>query len=113
MVDVDVTHVCLLSKKFSTYFLSRSHKSGLINVSSLSGYFELAGGAVYSASKAFVNFLTHPLAFELQGKVDVQCLTASATKTAKTMGDGVKIPFVGLFTTEREVEASLGQLPTG
>eukprot|EP00349_Pseudokeronopsis_sp_Brazil_P010974 CAMPEP_0202978160 /NCGR_PEP_ID=MMETSP1396-20130829/84674_1 /ASSEMBLY_ACC=CAM_ASM_000872 /TAXON_ID= /ORGANISM="Pseudokeronopsis sp., Strain Brazil" /LENGTH=120 /DNA_ID=CAMNT_0049717035 /DNA_START=412 /DNA_END=774 /DNA_ORIENTATION=+ len=74
MLDVNVMHVALLSKKFVSYFLSArssSSKSGLINVSSLIGYFPGACGSVYSASKGFVNFFTHPLAFELQGKVDV------------------------------------------
>jgi len=75
MLDVNVMHVAMLSKKFVNYFLStrkpKGLKSGLINVSSLIAYIDGAGSAVYAATKAFVNFLTHPIAFEVGKDIDV------------------------------------------
>jgi len=115
MLDVNVMHVAIFSKKFVDYFMSQRKpkdlKSGLINVSSLMGYMEGAGAAVYSSTKAFVTFLTHPLAFEIGTDIDIQCLTPSMTKT--NLLHGKQLPFADYFPPSREVASSLNQLPTG
>jgi len=85
MVDLNVTQVVMLSKLFVDYFMSsrkpKGLKCGLINVSSLAAYSEGAALAIYASTKAFVNFFTHPVAFELEKDIDIQCLTPSLTKT--------------------------------
>ena len=73
-IDVNVTHVAMMTSHFLPKLLARKPKrSGLINVSSMIGYFDgSAGMAVYGASKAYVNFFTQALAKEVEGQnIDV------------------------------------------
>lgn len=71
----------MMSKYFIDQLLKREKKSAIINVSSLLGYQPCAGSAVYAASKGFVNYFSQSLAYEMRGKIDVQCLTPSSTVT--------------------------------
>lgn len=72
MIDVNVTHVAMMSRFFLEILASRPQKSGIINVSSQFGYFHGgAGASVYCATKAYVNYLTAGIAIEIDEKVDV------------------------------------------
>jgi hypothetical protein len=57
-------------------------KGAVINVSSLSGFFPIAGNAMYAATKAFIRVLTEALYLELDGTgVKVQALCPGMTRT--------------------------------
>ena len=65
-IDVDVTHVGMMTSVFLRKLLNRNQRCALINVSSQMGYMHgCAGAAVYCASKSYVNYLTAALADEL------------------------------------------------
>lgn len=58
-LDVDVTHVAMMTRMFINKLLERKQKSAIINVSSSAGYLHaMAGSAVYCGAKSYVNFLT-------------------------------------------------------
>lgn len=57
-------------------------KGAIINVSSLAAFFPFPGNAMYSATKAFVNYLTEAIHLELRGTgVRVQALCPGLTRT--------------------------------
>lgn len=73
-IDINVTQVVMMTTLFLPKLLGRiGKKSGLINVSSMIGYFDgQAGDAIYCASKAHVNYFTQTIAKEVEGKdIDV------------------------------------------
>ena len=72
------------------------------------GYFPAAGSAVYSASKAFVNYFTEAIAYELKDRIDVQCLTPGST-TTNLVGEKSKTLKLSL-TAEKVVLGSLRDL---
>jgi short-subunit dehydrogenase len=82
MLDVNVVHVSMMTSLFIDKLLKRKKKSALINVSSGVGYQEgSSGSAVYCASKNYVNKFTVALAKELEGRIDIQCLTPWTVQT--------------------------------
>ena len=81
MLDVNVTHNVMMTKKFLKKMTDRNQRSGIINVSSTMGFSPFAGQAVYAATKVFVNFFTEAVAYELKDKIDVLCYTPSAIDT--------------------------------
>ena len=113
MIDVNVTHVAMMSNLFLPQLLARGGKrSGLINVSSQFGYFQGgAGAAVYCATKGYVNFFTCALAGELADKpIDVQCMTPGLTHT-NLLGENSNKP--GALSPRTCVEGSLRDLGSG
>jgi short-subunit dehydrogenase len=114
MIDVNVTHQVMLTKRFVNYFNERRdhrYKGGIINVSSSIGYIPSAGSAVYSATKACINYFTVASSYELKDKLDIQCLTPSLTETNLLEGN---VPsFTWLFPARRLVSSSLSQMGNG
>jgi len=80
-LDVNVVPMTILCKKFVNPMLKRGNRSAIINVSSTLGYVYSAGAQTYAATKGYVNFFTESLAYELRGRIDVQCLSPSLTST--------------------------------
>ena len=82
-LDVNVTHVVMMTSFFLPKLLARKQRGAIINVSSMIGYFDgFAGSAVYGASKAYVNYFTLALAKEVEGRnLDVQCFTPGMAAT--------------------------------
>jgi 17beta-estradiol 17-dehydrogenase / very-long-chain 3-oxoacyl-CoA reductase len=58
MLDVNVTQVIMMTKKFIQQMIDRKGKSAIINVSSTMGYEPYAGSSIYAATKACVNYFT-------------------------------------------------------
>ena len=71
MVDVNVTHVIMMTKLFVEKLIKREKKSAIINVGSTVGYNVMSGNAVYCATKAAVMYFTEAIGIELKGKIDI------------------------------------------
>jgi short-subunit dehydrogenase len=81
MLDVHATTTMCLTCAALPAMISNG-KGVIINVSSIAAFFPLAGNAMYSATKAFVNFLTEAIHLELRGTgVRVQALCPGLTRT--------------------------------
>jgi len=80
-LDINVLPATMLSKKVLPAFLKRKTKSAIINVSSICGLGSMAGNTTYCASKAYLNFFTESIAYELKGRVDIECLMPGVTAT--------------------------------
>jgi len=80
MMDVNVYHVAMMVKKFLPMLQARRKWYGIVNVSSTIGSQPAPNCSVYSSTKAFVNFLTRSLSYELEN-CDVMCLAPGLTKT--------------------------------
>ena len=92
---------------FTKVFSKREKRAAVINMGSFSGLTPFAGNAVYSASKSFVQILSGCMSKELEGCVDVLCLSPLGVGT-----DLIKIPAdeLTVLTAEQVVDASLPYL---
>ena len=71
-LDVNVTHVCMMTTLFLPKLLARNQRGAIINVSSMIGFADaFAGDAIYCGSKAYVNFFTYAFAEEVKDKLDI------------------------------------------
>ncbi|OGW79926.1 MAG: hypothetical protein A3G33_02280 [Omnitrophica bacterium RIFCSPLOWO2_12_FULL_44_17] len=118
MVDVNVYALLELTHRFLPEMI-RAKKGLMINVSSTASFQPLPGASVYSATKAFVTFLTEAIWLETRGSgVRVINLCPGWTKTdfAKTSGgrDIRKMPLAE--TTDQVIESAFraihGKMPT-
>ena len=112
-LDVNVTHVVMMTSFFLPKLLTRKQRGAIINVSSMTGYLDgYAGSVVYGASKAYVNFLTLALAKEVEGKnLDVQCFTPGMGAT-NLLKEKSKKNMLGI-TAKSVVSGSLRDLGHG
>ena len=88
MVDVNVRALVRLTHAFLPGMLSR-RRGRVLNIGSTAGLQPGPYGAVYYATKAFVNSFTEALAFELAGTgvtATVSCPGATATEFSKVAG---------------------------
>jgi len=92
-----------------------SARSGIINVSSRAAYLVSPGGALYSATKAFVDQLTQSVAFEMRNeKVDVLSLRPGLVSTKMTNYASVSSSLVNACVrAEETVKAALFGLLAG
>jgi hypothetical protein len=95
------------------------NRGGVINVSSVAGFWESPGSASYSSTKGWLNHITESVYLELQGMgsaVRVQALCPGFTETEfhDVMGvDRKLVPNSMWMTAEEVVEASLRGLDEG
>ncbi|XP_051912321.1 17-beta-hydroxysteroid dehydrogenase type 3-like [Hippocampus zosterae] len=82
IIDVNCYPVSMLCHKFIPRLLKRKH-AGVVIVSSLAGEFPMAMHNIYSASKAFTDFLARTLAYEYPS-LDVLSLRPSEVQTPMT-----------------------------
>lgn len=83
------------------------HRCGLLNVGSIVGRFYWPGTQLYGASKAFVDHLTVPLAYEYREQLDV--LSFQPTVMATAMAAGTE-PAAITITPQEAAHAALSQL---
>ena len=81
----------LMSKKFLIRMKKRDKKSAIINLSSFLGSKPIASRPIYSATKAYNDFLSRSLNFEHKDKIDILCLrpchvSSPMTKNLKVGG---------------------------
>ena len=81
-IDVDLTHVTLMTSFFINKLLKRNARSAIINNSSLAGYAKgLAGDQIYNACKGYVHHFSQALSEEVKHKIDVHSLTPGFVAT--------------------------------
>jgi len=89
-------------------------RGAIVNVSSLTAFFPLSGGATYSATKSYLNAFTEALHQELAGSgVRVQALCPGFTRTEFQTASGIEhtgIPEPAWMTPESVVDRSLRDL---
>ena len=77
IIDINVLHVGMMTSHFKDKLIARQSagkgvRSALINIGSAMAYLQgSAGGAVYGASKGYVNSFTAAIGRELLDKLDV------------------------------------------
>jgi uncharacterized protein len=90
MVDVNIRALVRLTQAFLPQMLAR-HRGRVLNIGSTAGLQPGPYGAVYYASKAFVNSFTEALSYELKGTgvtATVSLPGATATEFASVAGSG-------------------------
>lgn len=83
LITVNCLPVSVLNHRFIPKLLSRDKKSAIINVASLAGEIPMALHNVYSASKAFADFLSRSLNHEYP-ELDIISLRPSEVSTPMT-----------------------------
>lgn len=116
VVEVNVTAVHRLAHAAGSAMAGRG-AGGILNVSSVAGYFPTPRSATYGASKAFVTSLSEALHAELgpQGVV-VTCLCPGLTRTEfheRANYDSSRYPAPAWQTAERVAAAGLAGLAAG
>lgn len=99
-----LTMMVLTQILYTRVFSKRTKRSAVINMSSFSGVTPWPGTAVYSASKAFVQTLSVCMSKELEGSVDVLCLSPLGIGTELI---GVSADKVAILSPAQVVNASL------
>jgi short-subunit dehydrogenase len=92
-------------------------RGGIINVSSVAGFFPGPNTAIYSATKAFVNSFSESLSVEVQGTgVRIQSLCPGFTRTgfqARAGGEPSRLPDAAWLESPEVVAESLTALNHG
>jgi len=118
MIQLNVTSLTILSRLFYDNFALRDGRSGILNNSSIGGYFTGPVTALYVATKSYVNSLTIALWQEerkkAEPKVDILCLEPGSTATEFGDVSGVKgvrtsKQVTPRFVAEKALDALLGQ----
>jgi uncharacterized protein len=105
-IRLNVTALVRLTHAALPAMLSRGH-GGVLNVSSVAGFFPSPGAAVYAASKAFVTSFSESLAAEVRGRgVHVTALCPGFTRTG-LRGSSVSGP-AGLAWLDADKVAGAG-----
>lgn len=115
-IDVNVAAVTLLAHAALPAMLARG-RGAVLNVSSLAAFQPQAYGAVYAATKAFVNSLSHALAEETRGTgvtVTALCPGFVPTEFQRVAGaEGASVPRPLWAAPERVVRAGLDAAARG
>ena len=88
MTIVNTLPMVILSKKLIPPMLNRSKRSAIINVSSFAGSAPIPYYSVYSASKAYMDYLSQGLSYEVKRKVDIMSLMPLHVETRMSGGKG-------------------------
>jgi short-subunit dehydrogenase len=116
LIDVNVLALARLSLAGLQAFRKRGGGT-IINMSSISAFRAVAGGAAYSASKAFVLNFTRSLQLEAAGSdVRFQCVMPGPVKTEFLTAAGVDdslFPTESFITADELVDAALAGLDFG
>jgi len=111
IVNVNIVSMMMLAK---TYLKTAQPGDSLMNISSVLGMLPLAGGSVYSASKAFVTSFSESLWFEQKNRgVYIVGLCPGATESnfhSRAGGRDGDIPKAFFQTAERVVETGMQAL---
>jgi len=84
MIDTNCKPYALLTRYVAEKMMARKTKSGIINVSSVEAKYLNAADTVYASTKAFTDFFSRGLNFELRDKIDVLSLRPGAVSTKMT-----------------------------
>jgi short-subunit dehydrogenase len=84
MIDTNCKPYALLTRYVAEKMMARSYKSGIINVSSVEAKYLDASDTVYASTKAFTDFFSRGLNFELKEKIDVLSLRPGTVSTKMT-----------------------------
>jgi 17beta-estradiol 17-dehydrogenase / very-long-chain 3-oxoacyl-CoA reductase len=104
---VNMAPQLLLSHKIIPLMQKRDKRSGIVNVSSMTGLCPLPYDAVYSASKAFTDFLSRALSVEYQKKIDIISLRPFYVSTKMVFN---REPGIFTITPEECAEGCLEDL---
>lgn len=96
----------LVTRAFLPKMYARTQKSAIINVSSIAGAFAQPHRQIYSASKAFLDYLSRGLSDEYPN-IDILSVKPAYVITGMT---SYRQPDTGAITPEQLVEASLDSL---
>ncbi|KAL4476519.1 hypothetical protein ABPG74_010252 [Tetrahymena malaccensis] len=86
LISMNVAAQALLTRGLISQLLNRKQKSAIINLSSISCEFTVAGFAMYGASKSFNNYFSRSLSEEYKGKLDILSVKPSWVNTPMTNG---------------------------
>ena len=84
-LETNVYGLCLLTFTFLKKLNSRKKRSALINLSSVTGVTPMPYFTAYSASKAYVRYLTESLYEEKIENIDFMCLSPGTVTTRMTL----------------------------
>jgi len=106
IINLNCLSHALITRVFIPGLAKREKKSAIINVSSIAGGFPQPHRQTYSASKAFLDYLSRGLAYEYPN-IDTLSVKPAYVITKMT---SYREPDTGAVTPEQLVESSLGLL---
>jgi uncharacterized protein len=113
-VSLNVLALVTLTRAALPGMLARGH-GGVLNVSSVAGFFPMPGSAVYAATKAFVTSFSEGLSGEVAGRgVHVTALCPGFTRTeAPPEGSEAGLPAFAWLDASRVARAGLDAVASG
>jgi len=106
IINLNCLSHALITRVFLPGLANREKKSAIINISSIAGGFPQPHRQTYSASKAFLDYLSRGLAYE-HTNIDILSVKPAYVYTKMT---SFRQPDSGAVTPEELVESSLGLL---
>ena len=111
LMDVNMYHPTAMLKKFLPLLQNREEKSGIIVVSSVAGDSPIPALTTYSASKAYLSYLSAAVDQEIQAdeksKIDMQVLCPYFVATDMVSDVSIPLSFLTVASAESVVKSSL------
>ncbi|KAL4484733.1 hypothetical protein ABPG74_019910 [Tetrahymena malaccensis] len=109
LISMNVGAQTLLTKGLISQLLKRKQKGAIINLSSMSSYYPVAGFAMYGGSKSFNNYFSGSLSEEYKGRLDIIAVRPGWVDTPMTDGMNDKMLEITQEQCARVVLRQLGR----